>query len=360
MKISANKLSLRIHSYSGLIIGLFLLVISITGIPLLFRDELDPVIYNELFSEQPLSSKLQLPTDSILARARAQFPDATIANIALPREDQQLYSVRLRQEGKSIQAFYRTDGTLNGTREEDSAFIRRLLELHRGFLLKDTGRTISFFIGSLFILSTLTGVYTYRRSLKRVFKQSFRRKSDGKISYPNLHTTLGTLALLTNLGWATTGVMMQWESVQRTFSSTPARKPVSSATSYTLPVSIDSILDKSAIDYQGFEAALVTLPASAKDPILLRGKMKDGNPLYGKYRTSVEYDQTGKLKKVNDPNTASLDKKIDAAKGPIHYGEYGNIALRSCYALFALLPGTLSVTGFIIWLRKRNKAKARV
>src|ERR1700737_2223660 len=63
---------LQIHRWTGITIGLLVVLVATTGAAMVFRPQLDPVINRSLLKVEPCSARL--PLDTLVANARAANP----------------------------------------------------------------------------------------------------------------------------------------------------------------------------------------------------------------------------------------------------------------------------------------------
>lgn len=354
---------MKVHTISGIAIALTIAVISLIGSIIVFRAELDRLSYSELYFGQGNTAPVSVPVDHILRDIRTRFPEYSLTALSLPNDDVPSYQARLSKGKEGIQAFYGTDGKLHGTRKNGTTPVGKLIEFHRSFLLGDTGRLIAFATGCLFLLSTITGAYVYRKSLLRIF-----RKNPFKAGFKTvtLHTFAGSLAIVMNLLWSVTGIYQQWEHVGPLLSgeaekekpaSNPAAKQPSKPKSPKagLAFSVDSLLQSTLASYPNFNLRGLAFSSKGPAAITLRGHEKGGNPLYGKNGHSIEFSKEGKQLAVRDPHKAATSKKIESAFHALHAGDFAGIPVKLLYSLFALLPLTLSITGITIWVRRLRR-----
>jgi len=70
-----NRKLFAIHSWLGLFIGLFYLLIAISGAISVFRFELNSLIYGSKMDFKNPESQKRVPYDTIFSMARREFPD---------------------------------------------------------------------------------------------------------------------------------------------------------------------------------------------------------------------------------------------------------------------------------------------
>jgi uncharacterized iron-regulated membrane protein len=80
-----------------------------------------------------------------------------------------------------------------------------------------------------------------------------------------------------------------------------------------------------------------------------------GNPLLSPYGNQVTFDAvTGSVREVYDLRRQSFLTRLDSASGPLHFGYYGGILVKILYALLGLTPAFLSLTGALLWWRRKG------
>ncbi|MGY0038203.1 PepSY domain-containing protein [Pedobacter sp. NJ-S-72] len=70
---------------------------------------------------------------------------------------------------------------------------------------------------------------------------------------------------------------------------------------------------------------------------------------------SISFDViSGQLTAINKLSEKSLWDKTEATFFSLHTGDFGGVFIKAAYVLIGLLPGLLSITGFLLWWRKRG------
>ena len=66
---------------------------------------------------------------------------------------------------------------------------------------------------------------------------------------------------------------------------------------------------------------------------------------------------TGVPKKVHDPRTAGFWSLVNSLMEPLHFGDFGGLALKWLYFFLGMTPAFLSISGTLIWLDARQQRR---
>jgi uncharacterized iron-regulated membrane protein len=123
-----------LHRYLGLVAGLILIIIGLTGSILVFYHEIDQFIIAQRFG-QVVSQGERLSYEGILNNVKASYPaqpNLKISWLDIPTEPAQpvVVSVELK-EGESTEVYVNPyTGTIMGTRQWDESFFGYVYKLH--------------------------------------------------------------------------------------------------------------------------------------------------------------------------------------------------------------------------------------
>ncbi|MFX1708030.1 PepSY-associated TM helix domain-containing protein [Chitinophaga sp. CC14] len=346
--IQWSKQFFRLHRITGLVAGAMLLLVSLTGSMLVFSDEIDHAVYAHAYhvppqavprtlQEQMKDARQALPGNPYLFFVRLpQAPDESTVLRAEYSADHKVYIFLNPYTGKILQQYSNT-----------GHFTGYVMYLHFTLLSGKTGAIIVLITGIGLFLSVLTGLFVYRHALGKVltFRQPLEWHNRTR-RWRNLHRITGVWALLFNLLISFTGFMMELKVID-------ARKNTKAG--YTaIPFSgeYEPLLIKATATIPGFQATGLRPPKKAGDPVRILGHAHE-SAFFGEYASSVFIDENGAVKKKVDFSNATISDKFNASIAPLHFGNYGGIILKIIYSLFALTPGVLSVSGFLIWYRRK-------
>ena len=350
----SDKTVYRLHRILGLIGGLFILIITITGSILVVDRQVDNLLNpNQTHIEsvgQPQSY------DKLLAGVRHQFPTAHIRSLQLS-ESQKDEALRVDLQDNGVRKWVELNpytGAIIGTRNADATLIRRARELHENLLLEPVGGFIMGLAGICLLASVLTGTWYYRRSLLSVFKIGVRWNKSARIVYADIHKWLGVIALLFMLMMSATGIFFHWEQIERKFGNErkPEQTQMTPIVLERIPIDASIAIAKASI--ADFQPELIDFPKPGDSTLVIRGNMPHSIRMLGKYNVAATVDaRNGQYISGVDARDAGLEYIAEHVFEEIHFGRYGGWISQIIYILFALATAVVTVTGLLIWLVKR-------
>ncbi|HEU5145781.1 MAG TPA: PepSY-associated TM helix domain-containing protein, partial [Chryseosolibacter sp.] len=212
------KRTFFIHHWCGLIAGIFILAISLSGIVLLFDDEVDRKVYSEYFVLDVPARALHI--DNSIHWIRTQYSDWDIRIPALPekKNDALLYELRKGQLRKWLFVHPETGKQIALLDQAHNRITYVALNIHYNLLAGTTGKLVVLLVGTVFLALTITGLILYRRSFWKVL--SFRQRISfysRRQFFSSLHRITGVWALAFNLLMCATGLALAISVVNAAF-----------------------------------------------------------------------------------------------------------------------------------------------
>lgn len=352
MKKIRGKRAFSLHHWCGLITGIFILVISVSGAILVFDDDLDAAIYRQYATLPTPAEKLSI--DSSLEQVRAQHPGWEIRVPQLPTKNKALlYELRQGQLRKWLFVHPATGEVLHTEDQAHKRFTNVVLNLHYNLLSGTVGRIVVLVLGLSLLTLTVTGFLIYRKSIFKVlsFRQKISFKSRRSL-YSSLHRVVGVWALVFNLLLCVTGITLSISVVSSALKGTNKVVSVPPVTA-----SVDAALTQVHQQFPGFEVTYLRLPTSAEGKLQLLGRFASDPVYYGKFYSGVQVNYTtGELEQALFLRDKPWLERFITILHPLHFGDYAGLFVQVLYCIGGLMPGFLSVSGFVIWYY-RSKAK---
>ena len=343
------------HSIAGLLSGIFILLLSLSGAALVFHDELDNVQYPTIVS----SDGQMLSVDSCYNSLQKKYPHAQVSNCMIAESSAKpfvftVYDSSYKNGTAALQIFVHPQTgailqTRGGSNDMKNNFMSWLAAFHSSFHLGKTGEWLLGSFSLIFLLSIVTGIILYRKNIfavlllkKRVYNKN------------NFHRLIGVYALLFNLMIGVTGFWMQRYVFKKEFYSNETYTPVLKA-SPSLFFHFDSAYKKLPEQFRDFTASVIYFSQTKKGKTAIYGSRSSNSFIHSKkYADVIFLDSTGHIAKtafVNDIDPAS---RYDIINAQIHYGKYGGLPVKIIYCLFGLMSGLLSITGFVLWVKRKR------
>ncbi|GGE38820.1 hypothetical protein GCM10011413_00450 [Pedobacter psychrotolerans] len=124
---------------------------------------------------------------------------------------------------------------------------------------------------------------------------------------------------------------------------------------YLVPANIDRIVMKAKNHVIGFKPIAVNIPTVKGGEILVRGHMPSTtNLLLQGKASSIAFDaETGALKKQTIIDKQSMEERFEYMAYQLHAGYFGGDVLKWIYVFFGLSPAFLSITGSLLWMKRK-------
>ncbi|EOQ88581.1 PepSY domain protein [Leptospira yanagawae serovar Saopaulo str. Sao Paulo = ATCC 700523] len=347
----------KLHLVLGLFGSLFLLILGITGSLLVYGKE----IQSFLTPMEIGGSEKRLGFDTLYHQFQKQVPDGSIAgwlvSDIVDQPDQIWYHHKENPNQEFVYLLDPFQGNVIGSLKDDrrDSFYGFLLVLHYSLFMGGIGYFITGCFAIIYLLLVFTGIKLYKRFWNSLFRLRF--KESFQILFSDLHKFVGINAVWFHLILAITG---GWWSIRDTLiRNHPEEKIVHGLWSESK--SIESLLKKSKIQIPGFQLGYISFPHHSEDePIGLYGNRFQSSAWESRYGSYVLFIPNTEdiVRKVDISKVSLLTQVLDAFR-PLHFGTFANHFSKILWVMGGLTPAILSISGFLIFYKKRqNKIKS--
>lgn len=358
-----------IHKYAGLILGLLLAVIGLTGSLLVFDHALDETLTPQTIAFQP--STHPAPLSDVLSNAQAAVAGNPLPRrLYLQRGPDSPHIVRFPnadQGAGSIEVSVSpTDGQVLAVRTWGEYPMTWLYSLHYTLLSGENGKVIVGLLGLVLLFFCLSGlVIWWPRKNRWRSALTIRRGSNRFRFYFDLHKVVGIylLPLLLVVGFS--GVSMifpkQVEQIVGLGLSLEPKVAVSSVPneSGSVPLGVDKIVD---IAREAFpEGVLKRIDLPRGDSAVYRLSFNlPGEPWSNHGASRVWLDQySGKVLARRIVGEQAAGTTFMAWQFPLHNADVLGLAGRWLLVVIGLAPLLFFYTGVYLWWRKRDLKKKK-
>jgi len=363
-----RRVSSWIHLYGGLALGALLIVISVSGSVLVFKDTLDRWLRPDLLRVEPGAERVSL--NRAIEAVRAAYPERRPRLLEMPHDKLAPITVRLADGPHVYVDPYR--GTVLGARAPDAGMMNTLSHLHIYLLAGDTGFLLVGLTGLLLVVLTLTGLVLWWPRRLRALGSALRiawRHGALRFNY-DLHRAGGFYTTVFLLLTTLTGTaFVFYPTTQQLISTLTASEPWPPAPP-TVAAPADSSRNVAALDYEaalqtsldrlpGAEASFVYVPQEPTAPLTVR--LRTPPEWHPNGRSFVYLHPSGEpesdpVLRVDDARTAPGGAQVLQTFYPLHVGAVGGLLVQGLYVILGLAPAVLSVTGTIIWYRRWRRS----
>lgn len=333
-----------IHKFTGLCAGLLVFILGITGAILVFHKELDQW---QLKSFIQVQNTDPVSVDMAYRSLSTTYNDWDLRLVRFSENRDEALVFQLRRPEERLLAFvHPSNGSLIKVISQSQTLVHWILKLHYTLLAGLFGEIIVFFTGLLFIISLLTGLFVYRKVILKTlfFRVRFSVKNSNTF-FSSLHRYVGVWSLILNMLMGLSGAVISFEIV----SSGLKKQEITQVALPEIGISIDGILKDIQMNVPGFKPEYVRFPLNSLQTLSIAGSYSHNSSFYSKYYNVIKVDiRSGEYTEVNSANNLS-----SLVRG-IHFVEYGNFWIRLLFLMVGLSASLLSVSAYMIWIRKRK------
>lgn len=368
------RISAWLHLWLGLVSGVIVVIICLTGITWSFRDEIKDWIDPELKVEFIEGRAMANPAELYLI-AKKLYPEQKISFVWRPAGKAAMIGFGKRNPGYVLYLHPYTGEVLRKPSfKEEFDFFEWTLRGHRFLWLpSEIGRPIINYSTFIFFITLLTGLVLWwpKKWTKAMRKQSFSVKWDAKIKRLNydLHNVFGFYTLIVLLVIAMTGMYygLPWFNKFLYFTTSLGktekveRQELKNIAPYLPDKLPESILLawEDAVDRIDAKGYYLSVPKDSTETISLY--------LYPSHRQfydlqSFSYDRnTGVRLSNGSPYNGSFEQadfatKVQKLNYDLHVGSaLGGIWGRILYFFITIVGASLPITGFLVWWFKKKK-----
>lgn len=351
-----------IHKWSSLVCTLFMLLLCVTGLPLIFHHEIGHLLGTEVEAPEMPAGTPMASMDNVIAAAQARHPDKVVQFVSRDADETALWFVNLAEtatseQGKSVAVDARTAEVL-AEPKFDEGFMYIMFKLHVDLFAGLPGKLFLGLMGMLLVLAIISGVVLYAPFMRKLEFGTVRRKRSNRLKWLDMHNLLGIVTLVWALAVGATGVINTWADLvikywqydQMTQMVAPYKGLPPPEKFGSLQVAIEAaeaLEPEMTLGFISYPGTLFSSPHHYA--IFMRGT----EPLTARLYKPVLVDaQTGK---VTDSRDLPWYVTALLVSQPLHFGDYGGMPLQILWALLDILTIVVLWSGLVLWWRKRKQ-----
>jgi uncharacterized iron-regulated membrane protein len=352
-----------VHKWTSLICTIFMLLLCITGLPLIFHHEIDHLLGNAIEAPPMPADTPRADLDRVFAAAQATHPEKVPVFASLDDHDGEFWIVSLADSPASedaqnnIVVDARTAEVL-GEPDFESGFIYIVFKLHVDMFAGLPGKWFLGAMGLLLCVAIVSGVVLYAPFMRKLAFGTVRRQRSDRIKWLDLHNLLGIVTVAWALAVGFTGVLNTYSDlVLYYWKEDQLADMIAPFKGRAIPARLGSI-EQAARAAEKLEPdmriSLIAYPGTTfSSPQHYAFFMRGTEPLTARLLKPVLVDS--QTATVTESRELPLYAKAMLLSQPLHFGDYGGTPLQVFWALLDVITIVVLWSGLVLWWRKRKQ-----
>lgn len=351
------------HKWSSIICTVFMLMLCITGLPLIFHHEIDHLLHEEVQAAPVPEGTPRASLDLVVKNSLTKDPGMVPHFLIWDPDDANALLVSI---GKTLEAspvdnrIVRVDAHTAAYLDAPDVtgrFTYIMLKLHTDMFAGLPGKLFLGLMGILFCVAIISGIVVYAPSMRKLKFGTYRRDRLRVVRWLDIHNITGIVLVMWMLVVGFTGVINTWaELVIKVWQFGQLAEMTAQYKDKPLPAnpsSIDAAVQVAIKAEPNMKPAFVAFPGtifSSKShyAVFMRGN----TPLTAKLLKPALIDaETGVL---TDSRPLPWYVSTLLISQPLHFGDYGGMPLKIIWAILDIITIAVLITGLYLWLRRRQ------
>jgi uncharacterized iron-regulated membrane protein len=365
--LTAATRSLRrwgvVHTWTSLISTAFMLLLCVTGLPLIFHDEIDDLLHEEVRPVTVPEGTPQASADQAIASVLAKHPGNVVHFFVWNSDDPNAYSLSINRSynvDPSTNRFVRVDAHTAAYLDSPDVtkrFTYILLKLHTDMFAGLPGKLFLGLMGILFCVAIISGIVVYAPSMRKLKFGTYRQDRPRVVRWLDVHNLAGILLVVWTLVVGFTGVINTWADLVikiwqfgQLAEMTAQYKDKPPPAKYSSVEAAVETVRRAELDMRPAFIAFPGTIFSSKNhyAIFMRGN----SPLTSRLLKPALIDvETGKL---TDSRPLPWYVATLLLSQPLHFGNYGGMLLKIIWAVLDVITIAVLGTGVYLWVRRRR------
>lgn len=357
-----------VHKWTSLICTAFLLLLCVTGLPLIFWEEIAHATDGQGELVQPAEGQKPVQLDTLLATALAQHPGEVPLFLSWDDHEPAVNVTTgarpdVAADEMNVVMMHAYNGEVIKVPSFNEGVMFFLYRLHTDVFLGLGGLLFMGFMGLLFVVAIVSGVVIYGPFMRKLDFGTVRRNGSSRLKWLDLHNLLGAVTLAWALVVGLTGAIntlatplqQKWQAdVVAQFAARYAGAP--RPQSFT---SLDRAVAAAQAAEPGMVPSFISFPGTGfSGDHHLGVYMQGATPLTERLLQPVLIDAaSGAL--TAKPEVPGYIVALLLSQ-PLHFGDYGGLPLKIIWALLDLVTIVVLGSGLYLWVRRSAGVEARI
>ncbi|PLC52315.1 hypothetical protein CR155_18855 [Pollutimonas nitritireducens] len=354
-----------VHKWTSLVSTIFLLMLCLTGLPLIFEHEIEHWLTE---GEQHTTAASGLPManlDDVILAAKEQAPNKAVMFVGDITDDGFWYvnladTVAGSGDRTTVTVDYYTGQVLDPSAHR-SGVMAFMLRLHTDLFLDLPGKLFLGLMAFLLLAAIISGVVLYAPFMRRLHFGEVRRDRNARLKWLDLHNLLGIVTLVWAGTVGATGMITTWAELivgaWRADQMAEMVAPYAGHPPVTQPGSLQQAVRAAQQLEPNMQLGFVAYPGSnMASPHHYAVFMRGTEPLTSRLLKPVLVD--AQTLQVTDNRPLPWYMITLLLSEPLHFGDYGGLPMKILWAVLDIVIIIVLGSGLYLWLARSRKAPA--
>jgi uncharacterized iron-regulated membrane protein len=368
MTTKSLRLWTWLHTWSSLVCTVFMLLLCLTGLPLIFHHEIGHLLGTEVEAPAMPADTPPASLDTVLASGQARAPGLVPTFVFREPDVTDTWMVGfaptpMSETGAKYVVVDARTGQALGEPPAEEGFNYVMLKLHTDMFAGLPGKLFLGLMGLLMVVAIVSGVVLYAPFMRKLPFGAVRRDRSPRLKWLDLHNLLGVVTISWALVVGLTGVVNTWADLVIKLWQIDQLSAVTAPYQKLPPTQAIGSVQAAAGAAQrvepGMRVGFVAFPGTLfSSPHHYAVFMRGTEPFSARLFKPVLVDaQTAQV-------TAALDLPwyVTAllVSQPLHFGDYGGRPMQILWAVLDVLTIVVLSSGLYLWFSRRRAREQRI
>ena len=368
--MTANRLRVWtwLHTWSSLVCTVFMLLLCLTGLPLIFHHEIGHLLGTEVEAPAMPPDAPRASMDTVLANGQARAPGLVPTFLFQEPDETDTWTVGFAptptaDTGTKFVVVDARTGLALGEPPAEEGFIYVMLKLHVDLFAGLPGKLFLGLMGLLMVVAIVSGVVLYAPFMRKLPFGAVRRDRSPRLKWLDLHNLLGVVTLSWALVVGLTGVINTWaDLVIKLWQFDQLGAVLAPYQKLPPPTTLGSVQAAASM-------AQRTEPAMRVGFVAFPGTPLSSPHHYSVFMRGTEPVSARLFKPVLvDAQSSEVTAAMDLpwyvtallVSQPLHFGDYGGRAMQILWAVLDLITIVVLGSGLYLWFSRRRAREQRI
>jgi uncharacterized iron-regulated membrane protein len=353
-----------LHKWTSLVCTLFMLLLCLTGLPLIFHHEIGDLLGTEARVADMPADTPRASLDLVMDVAQARHPGKGGMFVSQEPDDDRVWYVTLSdtptsETGLKQVAVDARSAEALAEPQLDAGFMYIMRSLHIDLFAGLPGTLFLGFMALLLLIALVSGVVLYAPFMRKLEFGEIRRQRSTRLKWLDLHNALGIVTLVWLFVVGATGMINTWADLivehWQTDQMAEMLAPYKGRTAPTAAGSLETAVQSARRHEPHMKISFIAFPGTSfSSPFHYAVFMRGEEALTSRLLKPVLVDaSTGQ---VTDSRTLPWYLNALLLSQPLHFGDYGGRPMQILWAALDLISIIVLGSGLYLWRAKGRRS----